>query len=112
MVAKFWRNVAIGEDGDCWLWEGGRSSDGYGVFKIRQYFTTSAHRIAWALHNQKEPEAGHVCHACDVPLCCNPKHLWLGDAARNAADKVAKGRARGRFSHRSESRQNAIGGSK
>lgn len=97
--AKFWALVERGHQDDCWLWRGGQSGDGYGIHRLRQYFRDGAHRIAFALGTGKEPGVGHVCHKCDVPLCCNPDHLFLGDAKTNAQDKVRKGRARGRFSN-------------
>jgi hypothetical protein len=96
--AAFWEKVQIGEPNECWPWTGGRSGDGYGVHRLRDYFRSSSHRIAYALANRAEPAEMHVCHHCDNPLCCNPSHLFLGDAKANAQDKVRKGRARGRFS--------------
>jgi len=96
--ARFWARGAKRGPDDCWLWTGGRSSDGYGLAITAPFTRLGAHRIAWALHWGREPGEGFVCHSCDTPLCCNPAHLFLGDAKINAQDKVNKGRARGRFS--------------
>lgn len=97
-LTKFWSAVAVGTKEECWPWEGGTSGDGYGIFRWRQHYRTSSHRIAFALGKQTEPGEGHVCHSCDNPICCNPDHLFLGDPKINAQDKVSKGRARGRYS--------------
>jgi hypothetical protein len=33
-------------------------------------------------------------HRCDVPLCCEPSHLWAGTMSENRRDSQAKGRAK------------------
>ncbi len=33
-----------------------------------------------------------MCHHCDNPPCCNPRHLFRGTASDNALDAVRKGR--------------------
>ncbi len=34
-----------------------------------------------------------VCHKCDVTLCINPDHLFVGTAKDNMQDMISKGRA-------------------
>lgn len=34
----------------------------------------------------------YVCHSCDVKLCCNPRHLWLGNNGLNKKDETSKGK--------------------
>lgn len=36
----------------------------------------------------------HVLHRCDVPLCCNPSHLYDGTPLQNMTDKHLRGRGR------------------
>lgn len=56
----------------------------------------ACHRLAWEEVNGVLPIGMKVLHSCDVPLCCNPAHLFLGSDADNVEDKVNKGRqARG-----------------
>lgn len=90
---RFWSRLdKSAGDGACWLWTGAKSKRaGYGVIRIHgKLFGT--HRVAYALTNGPIPRGMCVCHACDVRLCCNPAHLWLGTKSDNAKDRHAKGR--------------------
>ncbi len=74
----------------CWMWLG-RVSRRYGIVSMENRPVRS-NRASWILHFGAIPESQFVCHTCDVPLCCNPSHLFLGTAWDNNHDKVAKGR--------------------
>lgn len=91
---RFKMQYKVAENG-CWLWIGGRDSDGYGTFKgshLGQELKR-AHRWSWAYHNnQTIPKLANICHTCDTPACVNPAHLWLGTVAENQSDKWQKGR--------------------
>ncbi|MEU9705097.1 HNH endonuclease [Streptomyces sp. NPDC047981] len=82
---------------DCWPWIGHRTAKGYGQFQIGGR-KKRAHRwlVEWALGDVLEADI-FVCHTCDNPPCCNPSHLFIGDAEANNRDKAAKGRHPGGF---------------
>jgi hypothetical protein len=73
---------------------------GYGMFKLRRDVRVTSSRFAFVLKNAVEPMQALVCHHCDNPACCNPGHLYLGNAKTNMNDKVQRGRAKGRFSEK------------
>ncbi len=84
----------------CWLWTAGWSRGiGYGQIirkKNGKWQSAWAHRISWELFRGDIPNDLFVLHKCDVRLCVNPDHLFLGTQSDNVADMVKKGRqARG-----------------
>lgn len=83
----------------CWEWQGGKSGSGYGQISIDGKLWM-VHRIIYYLHYGYDPDQLMVCHKCDNPPCCNPFHLFLGDAGVNIRDCIAKKR----FRHRSVTR--------
>jgi hypothetical protein len=50
------------------------------------------HRAIYALMVHPIPVGAYVCHHCDVPACCNPEHLYVGDQKRNMGDAALRGR--------------------
>lgn len=91
LAERFHARVAVGTPGECWPWTGRRNAKGYGGFDDVKG-SLVAHRVAYALANGAIPDGASVLHKCDNPPCCNPAHLYVGDAAQNAADKVARNR--------------------
>lgn len=76
----------------CWIWKGSVNRGGYGKIGT----TNLAHRRAYEYAYGKIPEGKQVCHHCDIRLCVNPSHLFLGSIGDNMKDKCFKDRqARG-----------------
>ena len=90
-MKRFWDKVLIARVDECWLWQAGRFWDGYGSF-YKDHKLKRAHRVSWELANGEIPKGLIVCHSCDVPLCVNPAHLWLGTHKLNSKDRDTKGR--------------------
>lgn len=90
----------VGGHPNCWIWNMSMSfSKGngspYGRIKITnngQRFTMRTHRLSIWLWKNINISGKMVCHKCDVTSCCNPDHLFVGDAYKNMRDMVLKNR--------------------
>lgn len=95
---RFWLRVDTSAGPDaCWPWTQGRSDFGYGrVSHVGK--PQSTHRLALMekVGRSLSPQE-QACHTCDNPPCCNPRHLFVGNAAINKRDSISKGRAYGSF---------------
>lgn len=91
-IQRFWSRVdkSAGDD-SCWLWIYYRDRNGYGMANFNRVNYIS-HRLAWQLTYGDIPDGLLVCHRCDNPPCCNPKHLFLGTQKDNMQDMSKKGR--------------------
>lgn len=70
----------------------GCTNERYGTVYLPGVGMVYAHRQAWETANGPIPDGMQVLHHCDVPLCIEPTHLFLGTQADNMADAKRKGR--------------------
>lgn len=81
----------------CFIWAGCENGRGYGSFGVGSRTDGSdrmetAHRQAWVLANGPIPPGLSVLHKCDVRLCVNPDHLYLGTGKDNNLDMALRKR--------------------
>jgi hypothetical protein len=86
---RFWSKVH--KTDTCWLWTACKAVNGYGQFSSNRK-TYKAHRISWELHFGEIEKNKNICHSCDIKLCVNPDHLFLGTQKENIHDMCKKNR--------------------
>lgn len=83
---RFWLKVNMTDS--CWLWEGSKSSNGYGQIMIsRRLWAT--HRLVYSITKGTIPKGLQLDHLCKVRHCVNPHHL----EAVTARENVLRGNA-------------------
>ena len=93
VLDRFWN--LTDRTGQCWIWKGTKSKQGYGGFTPYTNCTTKAHRfIDIALNGPMNPGECTL-HRCDTPSCVRPSHLFRGTVADNNHDRSNKGRYNG-----------------
>ena len=71
-MAAFWDKVT--KTSVCWIWEGAKTTNGYGVSSLRGR-SIVAHRRAYLELVGPIPEGMQLDHLCRVRACVNPSHL-------------------------------------
>src|SRR6266566_4632547 len=88
---SFWRrflsNIDVRGKDECHPYLGYNRRDGYGYYNGRL-----AHRLIYLYIYGKLSKRKLVCHDCDNPPCCNPRHLFEGTYLDNNRDMISKGR--------------------
>lgn len=68
--------------GDCLVWTGAPSKDGYGIMKVAGR-TTQVHLVSWELAHGPVPEGMQVDHTCHTRACFKVEHLRLATHSEN-----------------------------
>ena len=95
-IQRFWRLVQRGDLAACWPWRGTTAViGGYGRFSVKhggKQRSLLAHRVAFGITRGLDLTGAAVCHSCDNPPCCNPRHLSRSNQAQNAHERQLRGR--------------------
>lgn len=86
------RSPGQGPTGECWEWKGLIATHGYGIFSST-YRHYRASRLVYWLWRGEWPEL-NICHKCDNPKCCRPRHLYPATQRENILDCIRKGRCK------------------
>ncbi len=87
-------------DSGCWLWQGARNGDGYGIIRRDSHSLALAHRVAYELHVGAIPNGLTIDHLCYERACVNPAHHEAVSLAENNRRRLARAARCGQTTHR------------
>ncbi len=90
-LERFERKYVPEPNTGCYLWLAAVGSSGYGHFGYWGR-VVDVHRFAYEHFVGPIPDGMCVLHRCDMPLCVNPAHLFLGTQTDNMRDMDEKRR--------------------
>jgi HNH endonuclease len=93
-LASFEQRYIPEPNSGCWLWISswaGRAGHEQPRLRLEGKDVSAVH-ASWCLHHGAIPTGLNVLHKCDVPMCVNPDHLFLGTQLTNMRDMAGKGR--------------------
>ncbi|MEA5447637.1 HNH endonuclease [Leptolyngbya sp. CCNP1308] len=93
--AKLPELIANQPVGGCWDYHR-KDPDGYGLLNAfgKSY---RLHRLSYFFFNGPLKDSEWALHRCNNPSCWRPDHLYSGNGADNAADRIAAGAVRGKL---------------
>lgn len=100
LIKRIWDNIDKKGEDDCWLWRGGKTLSGYGRISYGDK-VARVHRLVYIqTYGEIHEDKPFITHACNNPLCCNPKHLRADTPKGNSrymvdCDRQAKGENNG-----------------
>jgi hypothetical protein len=88
-LKRIFSRIEINNETGCWEFTGAKSTQGYGrtCFSGKYMYT---HRLMYEFCYGEIPAGKYICHHCDNSPCCNPEHLYCGDAQTNAEDRAER----------------------
>jgi hypothetical protein len=80
-------NVERIPESGCWIYMGSLNWFGAPNHVKFDVGREAPHRLV-----MRAEKGDHVCHHCDVPMCLNPHHMYLGTHQTNMDDRLRRGK--------------------